>query len=110
MKRATFLIGITVLWIILTVNTYSQDGTIFPRNLDWTRVEIINDNGDIIKVASETEFLVLTSKKEVTYKSGTTTKVFNCCVDALFWIFKSELSTNSHFGDRELKELYKSKL
>lgn len=106
MKRfASFFI----LWVILTLNAVGQEGNIFPLTLNWNKVEVVEGN-EIVKINSENEFLAFAHKKQLTYKKGSITKSFDCCVDALFWIFRGELSTNSHYGDKALKELYRSKL
>ena len=106
MKKA---VSFLVLLVMLSSNVLGQEGNIFPLTLNWNKVEVVEGN-EIIKINSESEFLILANKKQLTYKKGTITKSFDCCVDALFWIFRNELSTNSHYGDEALKQLYRSKL
>lgn len=95
---------------ILLLSTFLFAQTVIANilpELPWGRISIIVD-GKVEKVNSEIEFFEKTFDKSVKYAKLDVVKDFECPVDALFWLFHSQLTTNSHYGDKEFKKLIKS--
>lgn len=95
---------------ILLLSTFLFAQTVIANilpELPWDRISIVVD-GKTEKVTSENDFFEKTVDKSVKYAKLDAVKEFDCPIDALFWLFHSKLTTNSHYGDSEFKKLIKS--